>query len=343
MRGLLPAALAALIASLAAPAQGQSPTDDATNLMSKPALAAVGRLVQLLAKSCPVADAADQAAYDACRKALFASDVPAAAFAGEVKWGGPKPGIPEWRLPLSIFNAQTFADLYLPLFMFNGSYRIERPEHEAFIVVHVATAFRNRLKPGEFPYPFWHNPDKWQAYQDANAIAFYIDPLDFKVWYALREHKDDEPRLVARFDPVTPPKFDGRWMWTDADGKTQPAVTLFDGLLSADNPHKATLEQSYKAFALELRAQSCTACHSPENPKKMSPLVLMQSPAHALGEIGRIRAMVAAGRMPLEEWGTPKVLTEAERQKFLAAAKAFGDEGAQALGWEKARSAAPAQ
>ena len=79
--------------------------------------------------------------------------------------------------------------------------------------------------------------------------------------------------------------FDGQWLWTDASGRTQPQVTLFDGLYSAGNPHLAAIESSYKALALQMREGECNECHVPNNPNKMKQLVLPQTPAHAAGEI----------------------------------------------------------
>ncbi len=332
-------ALVALTMAMVPSALAQSTSNDATRLSGMLGLEAADKLITLLAKSCPLADAADQAAFDTCRQALFRSEVPPTIFARRILWGAPKGKFAEWRLPLTSFDERVFTALYLPLFMFNGNYQLERKDNESFIIVHVAAAFRNRLAPGQFPYPFWHQPEKWQAYQATNELVFYIDPAEYRVWYALRANNPEQPRLAAKVEAVTPPAFNGEWMWTDEHGKTQPAVTLFDGLLSPENPNRLLLDATYKDFALELRGQSCTSCHAPDNARKMNPLVLLQTPAHALGEISRIQTMVAAGKMPLQEWGAAKPLPEAERLKFLAAAKAFGDAGALALGWEKTKAA----
>jgi len=235
---------------------------------------ATDKLVAMLAKACPVADPGDQAAHDACRKAVFGSDLPKSVLASRVFWGAPKGDYAAWRLPLTAFDQGVFANLYLPLFMFSGKVTVERKNGDSFNIVHVPVAFRNRLQPGQFPYPFWHKPEKWAGYEATNELQFH-------------------------------------------------------------------LEATFRAFAQELRGQSCLSCHVPDNPRKMSPLVLLQTPAHALGEIKRIQNMVTSGQMPLEEWGAPKPLSEADKSKFLAAAKAFGDAGALALGWGQTRGAAP--
>jgi hypothetical protein len=82
----------------------------------------------------------------------------------------------------------------------------------------------------------------------------------------------------------TKPKFDGRWMWVDSDGRIQPQVTLFDGLFRKDNPHLPTLDQTYRTLALRMRDGQYDNCHMPHNPMPMRRLVLMHTPAHAAGQ-----------------------------------------------------------
>jgi hypothetical protein len=128
-------------------------------------------------------------------------------------------------------------------------------------------------------------------------------------------------------------------MWTDDKGHTQPAVTLYDGLFAAENPFKSPMEASYKDFAIELRDHSCVSCHNPNNPQKMAPLILLQTPAHAAGEIGRLIKAVEHGDMPMEEWGIASPLTGDKKEMFLAKARAFEESSRRAFEWEKSHRA----
>src|SRR5262249_37602804 len=144
------------------------------------------------------------------------------------------------------------------------------------------------LPPGEFPYPFWHDAAKWGVYQSAVAVLLWIDPKTARIVAGqFTERGGDGPVVAA--SAVSHP-FEGSWMWLDRDGRTQPHVTLFDGLFRADNPHLAHLDATYRALALRMRDAQCDGCHVPSNPKAMRRLVLLQTPAHAAGEIARLMA-----------------------------------------------------
>src|SRR5262249_12820929 len=126
------------------------------------------------------------------------------------------------------------------------------------------------------------------------------------------------------------------WMWRDEHGAMQPSVTLFKGLYSPNNPHLAALEQTYVDFALEMRNNTCGVCHVPNNPEKMKQLVLLQTPAHAAGEIDRVIRAVEADAMPAESWAGPKGIRDAAmKTKFLAVAYAFKDQVDAAKRWEE--------
>jgi hypothetical protein len=71
--------------------------------------------------------------------------------------------------------------MYIPLFMFNGKHTVQYDEREKLFLVKLEVAFRNRLAPGEFPYPFWHSADKWNTYQGANNVLLRFDPKTAKV------------------------------------------------------------------------------------------------------------------------------------------------------------------
>jgi len=129
-------------------------------------------------------------------------------------------------------------------------------------------------------------------------------------------------------------------MWTDAAGKTQPAVTLFDNLYSAQNPNLKKLDATYRAVALELRNAECMNCHVPDNPDKSKRLVLLQTPAHAEAEVSRVIKSVRQGRMPLDEIGLEKRMPDDLKNHLLSKAEAFAAAILEAKTWETANSAA---
>ena len=127
--------------------------------------------------------------------------------------------------------------------------------------------------------------------------------------------------LIA-VDPVKAPAFDGQWMWTDAQGRTQPKVTVFDGLFKVDNPYIASLDAAYRTLALRLREGQCNQCHVPNNPDKSKRLVLLQTPAHAGAEIKRVITAVRTDKMPLDDVGIEQPLAEpARRPRCCATAR----------------------
>ena len=129
---------------------------------------------------------------------------------------------------------------------------------------------------------------------------------------------------ITQVQPVPPPQgFEGKWMWSDAQGRSQPKVTLFDGLYSAGNPYLAQMESSYKVLALRLRQGQCDNCHVPNNPDKSKRLVLLQTPAHAAGEIQRLLKAVRDDRMPRDEFGVEAPLDARTKDALLNEGAAF--------------------
>jgi hypothetical protein len=123
--------------------------------------------------------------------------------------------------------------------------------------------------------------------------------------------------------PHFTPTFDGNWMWTDAAGRTQPQSTLFVGLLRPDNPYLGQLDGAYRTLAGALRKGACNDCHVPQNPDRMKRLVLMQTPAHAAGEIKRIMRAVRDDKMPLDDNGLEKELDASTKAALLQHGAAF--------------------
>jgi hypothetical protein len=146
-------------------------------------------------------------------------------------------------------------------------------------------------------------------------------------------NRADNP-LLQPVTPVQQVKFDGKWMWTDAAGRTQPAVTLFDGLYRADNPHLAALDRQYRDLALQMRESQCVNCHVPNNPDRMSRLVLLSTPAHAAGEIDRLIKSVREDRMPMDEYRNSYALPAADKKWLLESAEAFRSTVQAAKAWE---------
>ena len=296
---------------------------------------AVQTLAAALARDCPVADAADQRAFDACRAVLFKSDAVRARLSNYTLWGRERdPNMLLKNAPLTQFAPDALAGMYMPLFMFDGSYSISYSEANHMVVARLGVAFRNRLAPGQFPYPFWHDAQKWSAYENAKSMLFWIDPKTGKAKVVQYTPLSDGPGLQT-VQAASPPAFDGHWIWSDAHGKTQPAVTLFDGLFSADNPYRDKLDQSYRTLALSLRDGQCLECHVPNNPKGINRLVLLQSPAHAAAEIKRLMRQVRDNRMPVDEFGLEEALDPGLKSVLLQRGQEFEDVVDAAHAWER--------
>jgi hypothetical protein len=217
--------------------------------------------------------------------------------------------------------------------MFNGRYQVEWVPAEKQFAVRLEAAFRNRLAPGQFPYPFWHDDSKWGTYQNANGFLLWVHPGTLKVQVAQLTDRAQNA-LLQPVTPVQQAKFDGKWLWTDAAGRTQPAVTLFDGLYRAENPYLRDLDRQYRDLALQMRESQCTNCHVPNNPDKMSRLVLLSTPAHAAGEIDRLIKSVKEDRMPMDEYRNSYALSPEDKTWLLESAEAFRGTVQAARAWE---------
>ena len=94
--------------------------------------------------------------------------------------------------------------------------------------------------------------NKVEHVSGANSILLWVDPKTMKVKVAQFTDRGPNKPIVSS-EWVSAPKFDGKWMWTDADGREQPQVTLFDGLFKRNNPYIKKLDVAYRDFALKLR------------------------------------------------------------------------------------------
>jgi len=288
-----------------------------------------------LARLCPPAQPGDQAAFDRCRQGMFRDSMLKRSLVPYVLWGRPHkdPGALLKETTLTQFAPDVLAGIYLPLFMFNGKHTVEYDAREGLFLVRIETAFRNRLAPGQFPYPFWHDEVKWSTYQGANSILLWLDPKTAKVKVAQFTDRGASPPVVGSA-PVPRPQFDGKWMWTDREGRTQPQVTLFDGLFRAENPYLPKLDTAYKTLALKMRDAQCDSCHVPNNPDGMKRLVLLQTPAHAAGEIERLMKAVREDKMPLDEVGIEQPLDAKLKSALLESGRAFESLVQAAKDWE---------
>jgi hypothetical protein len=84
-----------------------------------------------------------------------------------------------------------------------------------------------------------------------------------------------------------------------------------------------------------MRNGTCNSCHVPDNPEKMKRLVLLQTPAHAAGEIKRVMAAVRENRMPLDDIGIEKELDPETKASLLKFGAAFESTVNAAYAWER--------
>jgi hypothetical protein len=268
----------------------------------------VRQIAAELSVLCPLADPADQKALEACRGHLFRGSLLRRSLAPILLWGRLRPGVTLKDTPLTQFAPEAWTGLYAPMFMFDGTWRLDYDKRERLYRARLGTLFRNALDPGQYPYPFWHDARKWNGYQAADTLILWIAPLSVLMSGAIsgaivagQFATDGRDASRSGNTPVTRPPFDGQWMWTDATGASQPAPTLFRGLFSQGNPYLGQLEPAYRELADAMRRGQCNDCHVPTNPARMSRLVLLQTPAHAASEIKRLMKTVRDNEMPLDD------------------------------------------
>ena len=296
-----------------------------------PAIAGMARAIAAeLMMHCPLADADDAAAFEGCRAALDEGGVLRKSLPEIVLWGreAAEGASGLERSAFTQLAPELWTRLYAPLFMFNGNHRVEWVAAENQFVIRLEAAFRNRLAPGQFPYPLWHDAATWSAYQHANGLLLWVQPQTARIHVAQFTERAATP-LLQTVQPLDR-RFEGQWLWTDAGGRTQPAVTLFDGHYRSENPFRAAIDRSYRDLALQLREASCSGCHAPDNAGHSRRLVLLSSPAHAAGEIDRVIRVV---QEPGTRWKAHALSAE-DRQWLLQSAESFRDTVRSARAWE---------
>ncbi len=298
----------------------------------------VSELGKDMASKCPISSPNNTNAFDNCRNALYNDSPMRQMLSTRTLWGriSPKPDARLKDYGSTQFASEVLAGMYLPMFMYTGQSKVEFNETEGLYRAELGVAFRNQMPPGEYPYPFWHEENKWSQYQDAKTIVLWINPETTKIVSGQFTPKGSMD-AVLKSEKVDH-KFDGNWTWTDTSGKEQPKLALFDGMFSPSNPYMSKLDVTYKEFAMSLREGQCMSCHVPNNPDKMKKLVLMQTPRHAAAEIGRIVDDVKNDKMPLTKWGVEEALPQSVKDIFLTRGENFASTVASAKEWEKENS-----
>jgi len=313
----------ALFAWPAAPTQAARSQEQLRQIAAK--------LAAELALACPHTAIGNPTAFETCATTL--TQTTAFPLAAAVLWGGDQATLPIKSRKLTRFSADVFRSNYMPLLTFTGRYSVDRDERDKLDIIRVEAYFRNALAPGEYPYPFWHSSDKWNAYETMNRVNFYLnDAGKITVITRASDGSDANRGTYAR---IQPPAFvKDQWMWTDASGHQQPQVMLFSARYLPSNPQLPALNDTYRVFANTMREASCVSCHNPSNPPGARQLILLQTPLHAAGEIDRVIKSVQGGAMPLDDVGLPADLEPKQREAILTAARAFRDQLTAADKWE---------
>ena len=145
------AGIAALSVAFAIGASAQGP-DEARPLLEAPTLQeTVRQLASGLSAVCPLADPGDQNAFDACRQALFRGSLLRQRLGTILLWGRPHPqsGTSLKETTLTQFGPEVWTGLYAPLFMFDGTSRLDYDEGERLYRATLGALFRNALDPGQ--------------------------------------------------------------------------------------------------------------------------------------------------------------------------------------------------
>ncbi len=259
------------------------------------------RIARQLIAASPIADPGDVKARDEAAQRLAACNDLLDAAGNRILWGGfnPDQGYdPDaYRLEvnsrddyfqLTELNPLVWTKLYLSTFMFPGGFEVR--EEGRFTVLSMVARFRGTLDAGEYPYPFWHSPNKWTAYMNTDRLVFVFS--SGRLVSAMRVSPNPlSLQLIKR-------EWDTHWTWTDEAGHPQPRVTLFSYVFSQDNPHVGGLDESYRALEERFREENCLTCHAPDNRSRLNDLVLLNYPNQALVARRTLVSVLEYNRMP---------------------------------------------
>ena len=334
LRSILPsrwrgATLAALsvVSLIAAPNAGHAAFDAETF---------AAELAASLAKSCPMAPAGDVEAHEACRKNI-GTGIEKVMREDYILFGGQQP-TKTWLKDkkTSVFRGDLYQDMYMSLYMYTGEYRVQTAP-DGLTTIGLQAYFRNQMPPGRYPYPFWHSPAKWDAYQNSNEMRFRITG-NGRVVFAYRADIGSEDNR-GPYEKIVRPTFLGsEWMWRDDSGKAQPEITLFSENYSPDNPNVGNIDGAYRKMALNFRDANCTGCHMPEGHRNMNKLTLLQTPFHAASAIDAVLDEVRSGKMPVDDYDDPKPLDPKLKTELLSNGEAFRQALAAADAWERSNN-----
>ena len=281
-----------------------------------------------LIAACPQGDStSDELARNACGGKLTELAVLRDTMREPFIWGGQAAGA-GYRLDKSTnkFNARVWRRMYLSTYMFGSDYTIEQIADTT--VLHMPVTFRGAMPAGAYPYPFWHSAKKWDAYNYSTMVHFIIQ--DGVVTGALRSLEQDATRTKVAHG------WDGLWQW-EQEGVAMPYVSIYDYLLSKDNPYADKLNDSYRALEARMRQNNCQACHAPDNQGNSAQLEFFVYPNQALMGRHDIITQLTRNEMP------PKnntlnlaagIADPAERELLISLARDFESAGDQALAWE---------
>lgn len=331
----------------AAPAQSESQPSDAPArpmvLSRSVSRMTAERLAKKIIDASPMVDPLDAEARDLAAERLANCKELLDAAGGKILWGGyhPKQGFhpKAYRLtedsPLDFFQLTEFipmvwAKLYLSTFMFSGEYEIK--EVDGLTVLTLGAKFRGGLDPGEYPYPFWHSPNKWTAYMNSDRVHLIFDSGVLVA--SLRQSSPPEAlRLIRR-------RWDAQWTWSDETGSEQPRVTLFTYLFSSDNPHVTALDKSYRTLEQAFREQNCMSCHAPDNRGRINDLLLLNYPNQSLIMRRTLVTVLEANEMPPGDLiaGEPGGIKDRQTLDYLISlAKDFEAKADAAMAFEQSR------
>lgn len=286
-------------------------------------------LAQALVEACPVVDTSDMAARDACAAQLGELGLLRERLTAPMLWGGQPAGAgPEdllYDAHLTEFDPYVWRRMYLSTFMFEDRAPVIERAGD-YRVLRVPVRFRNAMDAGEYPYPFWHSPNKWTSYERALDLVFVFDSKH-QIPVVVRGAEQDATR------PHSDRAFDGMWTW---DGGAEPRVALYSYLFDAKNPHVGDLDRAYRALEEGLREHDCTTCHDPSNSAGAKHLELLTYPNQALAGRHDLTTQIERLNMPpaTVERPTMGIDDAAQRAQLVDLARAFAVAGDAALAFE---------
>lgn len=284
-------------------------------------------IAHAIAAACPLGDdTSNEAARDECSNRLTGLAVLRDAMREPFIWGGQASGAGyQLAKGTNKFNARVWRRLYLSTFMFSANFTVESVAEQT--IIHMPVTFRGAMSIGAYPYPFWHANGKWSSYNYSTTIHFIIQ--DGEVIGALRAAEQDAAR------PKVVHTWNGLWRW-EQNGKRMPYVSLYDYLLSKDNPYIAKLDEAYRTLEARMRKNHCLVCHAPDNKGGSPQLEFFVYPSQALAGRHDIIAQLIDDQMPPEnDLGiTAGIADIAERDLLIKFAQDFEATGDAALTWE---------